>query len=68
MRDDLLTKADRAIRESQLVRDKARKTRMNARLAVSRARGSLRLARMDGDQSVALYLGALTQTAPHQYR
>jgi len=35
MRDDLLAGADRAIRKSQLVRDEARKDRMNARMAVA---------------------------------
>jgi hypothetical protein len=69
MRDDLLAQADRAIRESQLLRDQARKNRNNARTAVARAQARLLLARMEGDQSVAVYEETiLTQTASHRYR
>jgi len=57
---------DRAIRESQLVRDEARKDRMNARMAVARAHATLHRARVEGDQSVAPYGEAIivTQTTP----
>jgi hypothetical protein len=49
MHDDLLAQAERAIRESQLVRDKARKDRMKARTAVARAHDTLHRARVEGD-------------------
>ena len=55
MRDDLLVRADRAIRESQLLREWAHHDRLNARVAVSQARATVRLARAEGERSVSLY-------------
>ena len=55
MRDDLLARADRAIRESQLVREWAHQDRLNARVAVVQARVTVRLARAEGERSVSLY-------------
>ena len=55
MRDDLLARADRAIRESQLVREWAHQDRLNAGKAVAQARATVRLARAEGERSVSLY-------------
>jgi hypothetical protein len=55
MRDDLLARADRAIRESQLLRESAHQDRFNARVAVIQARATVRLARAEGERSVSLY-------------
>jgi hypothetical protein len=55
MRDDLLARADRAIRESQLLRELAHQDKLNARVAVARARATVRLARAEGERSVSLY-------------
>ena len=55
MRDDLLARVDRTIRESRLVRDQARETLAKARIAGANARATLRLARAVGERSVSLY-------------
>ena len=55
MRDDLLARADRAIRESRLVREWAHQDRLNAGKAVAQARATVRLARAEGERSVSLY-------------
>ena len=52
MENDLLARAERAIRESQLTRNEARKDRVNARAAVARAHLTVRLARVEGERSV----------------
>ncbi len=52
MRDDLLARADRAIRESRLVREQARKDPVNARMAIACVRKMQRLARLEEEQSV----------------
>jgi hypothetical protein len=51
MRDDLLARADRAIRESRLLRDQARKDRVNARMVIARVRTTLRLARWERERA-----------------
>jgi len=62
MRDDLLVRADRAIRESQLLREWAHHDRLNVRVAVSQARATVRLARAEGEGSVSPY-GEITSQA-----
>ncbi len=52
--DDLLKRADQVIRESRLIRDQAHKDREDARMALERARATLRLARMEGERAVNL--------------
>ena len=59
MRDDLLVRADRAIRESQLLREWAHHDRLNARVAVSQARATVRLARAEGERSLSVSIERL---------
>jgi hypothetical protein len=53
MKDDLLARADWAIRESRLIRDQAHQDRMDTRIAVARVRATVRLARAETDRSVS---------------
>jgi hypothetical protein len=53
--DDLLARADRAIRESRLTRDEAHKDRESARNAMTRVRATVQLARAEGERAVNFY-------------
>jgi hypothetical protein len=55
MRDDLLARADRAIRDSRFLRDEAHKNLVNARMATVHVRATLRLAHTEGERAVSLY-------------
>ncbi len=54
MQDDLLARADRAIRESRITRDELLEGLVNARVAVVRTRATLRLARAEGERASSL--------------
>jgi hypothetical protein len=64
--DDLLARADRAIRESRLTRDEAHKDRESARNAMARVRATVRLARAEGERSVNFYRNMASGAATAQ--
>ncbi len=54
MRDELLARADRIIRESRLIRDQAHQDRVSARIALACVRATLWRARTETEQTVSL--------------
>jgi hypothetical protein len=61
--DNLLKRADLAIRESRFAREEIRKNLANARMAAMHVRATLRLAHAEGERSVSLYYELASQAS-----